>query len=79
MPHRKKTLRRLPPTARKIAKLCDDLHSVEARLKHLLPAIVDLEMWERAERRSSAAAPSAEGLKLERTPELADFTEEEGA
>ena len=79
MPHRKKTLRRLPPQARKIARLCDDLHSVEARLKNLIPTIVDLEMWERAERRSSAADPSAEGLKLERTPELADFTEEEGA
>ena len=78
MPHRKKTLRRLPTTARKVARLADDLHSVETRLKNLLPAIVDMEMWERAEKKQSAAAPSAEGLKLERTPELADFTEEEG-
>jgi len=74
MPHRKKTLRRLPPTARKVARLCDDLHSVEARLKNLLPAIVEMEMWERAEKKNSAAFI----LKLERTPELADFTEEEG-
>ena len=72
MPHRKKTLRRLPTTARKVARLADDLHSVETRLKNLLPAIVDLEMWERAEKRSSAAAI----LKLEQTPGLADFTEE---
>jgi len=75
MPHRKKTLRRLTPQARKLARLADELHSIETRLKHLIPTIVDLEMWERAEKKQSAAAI----LKLERTPELADFTEEEGA
>ena len=74
MPHRKKTLRRLTPQARKLARLADELHSIETRLKNLLPAIVEMEMWERAEKRSSAAAI----LKLERTPGLADFTEEEG-
>ena len=75
MPHRKKTLRRLPPTARKVARLADDLHSVETRLKNLIPTIVDLEMWERAEKKQSAAAI----LKLERTPELVAFKDEEEA
>ena len=71
MPHRKKTLRRLRPT--------EDRRQETDELGLPSPVPVALEMRERAERRSSAAAPSAEGLKLERTPGLADFTEEEGA
>lgn len=43
MAYRKKTLRRLPPTTRKVAQLIDAIGSVQRILKNLLPAIEQLE------------------------------------
>jgi len=55
MPLRKKTLRRMPPETRKVAKLVNDLASVERRLKNLLPTIQRMEVWERADLKRQAA------------------------
>lgn len=49
MPTRSKTLRRLPPTTRKLVRLTDELQSVLTRLKNFRPVIQDLEMSARAE------------------------------
>ncbi len=46
---RKKTLRRMPPETRKVARLTNDLESVLRRLRNTLPAIQRMELWERAE------------------------------
>ena len=37
MTYRKKTLRTMSPTARKVARLCGELDSVSRRLKNLIP------------------------------------------
>ena len=39
MTRRAKALRRLPPTARKVAKLINELHSIERRLDNLVDAL----------------------------------------
>ena len=49
MPMRKKTLRKMPPETRKVARLTNDLESVLRRLRNTLPAIQRMELWERAE------------------------------
>ncbi len=54
MPYRKRTLRRMTPQARRLARLADDLESVRRRLKALVPVLHDLEMWERAEKKRQA-------------------------
>lgn len=51
MAFKKRTTRRMPPKTRKLAKLINDLVSVERRLKNLLPDIQTAEMFERAEQR----------------------------
>jgi len=43
MPYRKKTLRTMSPTTRKVAKLIGELESVSRRLKNL---IVDIQLLE---------------------------------
>lgn len=48
MAYRTKTLRRLPPTTRRVAKLINAQESVTRRLKNLLPAIERLELDSRA-------------------------------
>lgn len=45
MTYRKVTLRRLPPETRKLAKLINDLASVERRLKNYLETVRELELW----------------------------------
>ena len=40
---RRKTLRRMSPTTRKIARLLGELHSVELRLTNLMPDIQRME------------------------------------
>ena len=40
---RKKTLRKLPPTARKVARMIAELESVSRRLKNLLEDLARLE------------------------------------
>ena len=54
MAYRKKTLRRLTPEARKLAKLIGELESVSRRLKSLVPAVERLEIDHRAELKRQA-------------------------
>jgi len=51
MAYRKKTLRRLTPEARKLAKLIGELESVSRRLKSLVPIVERLEVDVRAEQK----------------------------
>jgi len=54
MGYQRKTLRKLSPEARKLAKLVNELDSVTRRLKSLVPIVQDLEIWEKAERQRQA-------------------------
>ena len=45
MSYRSSTLRRLPPHTRKLARLINDLDSVERRLKNYLETVRELELW----------------------------------
>jgi len=54
MAYRKKTLRRLTPEARKLAKLIGELESVSRRLKSLVPVVERLEVDVRAELKRQA-------------------------
>jgi hypothetical protein len=54
MAYRKKTLRRLTPEARKLAKLIGELESVSRRLKNLVPIVERLEVDLRAEQKRQA-------------------------
>jgi len=44
MAYRKKTLRRMSPTARKVARLAGELDSVVRRLKNLIPELQRLDL-----------------------------------
>lgn len=55
MTYRKKTLRTMSPTARKVARLAGELDSVARRLKNLVPELQALEFAEKA--LISAATP----------------------
>lgn len=48
MAYRKRTLRRLPPRTRKVARLVGELDSVSRRLKNLLGEIESLEIDSKA-------------------------------
>ena len=48
MAYRKKTLRSMSPTTRKVARLIGKLESVERRLKNLLPEIRETEFQAQA-------------------------------
>ncbi len=48
MAYRKRTLRRMSPTARKVARLAGELDSVSRRLKNLIPDIQRLDLDSRA-------------------------------
>jgi len=48
MAYRKKTLRTMSPTARKVARLCGELDSVSRRLKNLVPDLQRLEFDSKA-------------------------------
>jgi len=54
MAYRRKTLRRLTPEARKLAKLTGELESVSRRLKSLVPVVERLEIDVRAELKRQA-------------------------
>jgi len=54
MAYRRKTLRRLTPEARKLAKLIGELESVSRRLKSLVPIVERLEIDVRAELKRQA-------------------------
>lgn len=55
MAFRSKTIRRMPPKTRKLAKLIGELDSISRRLKNLLPEIQTAEMYERAEAKKKAS------------------------
>ena len=44
MAYRKKTLRRMSPTARKVARLAGEAESVARRLKNLIPELQRLDL-----------------------------------
>lgn len=44
MAYRKKTLRIMSPTARKVARLAGELDSISRRLKHLIPHLQRLDL-----------------------------------
>lgn len=44
MTYRKKTLRKMSPTARKVARLAGEAQSVARRLKNLIPELQQLEL-----------------------------------
>ena len=48
MAYRKKTLRTMSPTARKVARLTGELESVSRRLKNLIPELQRLDLDSRA-------------------------------
>jgi len=48
MAYRKKTLRTMSPTARKVARLIGELDSVSRRLKNLIPDLQRLDLDSRA-------------------------------
>jgi hypothetical protein len=52
---RKRTLRRLTPEARKLARLVNELESVATKLKNMVATVQDLEIWARAEQKRQAA------------------------
>ena len=49
MPIHKKTLRKMPPKTREMARLTNELESVLRRLRNRLSAMASMERWERAE------------------------------
>ena len=48
MAYRKRTLRTMSPTTRKVARLIGELSSIERRFKNLIPEIRDIEFESRA-------------------------------
>jgi len=58
MTYRKKTLRRMSPTARKVARLAGEAESVARRLKNLIPDLQRLDL-------DSQALAHAKGGKLD--------------
>ena len=48
MAYKKRTLRRMSPTARKVARLAGELDSVARRLKNLIPDLQSLDIDSKA-------------------------------
>ena len=59
MAYRKKTLRSMLPTTRKVARLIGELESVDKRLKNLMPELQRMEMESRALLNSMKGASDA--------------------
>lgn len=57
MAYRKKTLRSMSPTTRKVARLIGELDSVKRRLKNLVPELRTLELESRALHNSQYPKP----------------------
>jgi len=76
MAYRKKTLRRLTPEARKLAKLIGELESVSRRLKSLVLVVERLEVDARAEQKRQAyyrGKPQPDGsIELEQSNKGSD-------
>ena len=67
MAYRKKTLRTMSPTARKVARLTGELDSVARRLKNLIPELQQLDLDSQALKNAKAIYPEKtdyEGLGL---------------
>jgi predicted nucleic acid-binding Zn-ribbon protein len=54
---RRKTMRKLSPTTRKVARLQGEVASISRRLKNLIPAIQELEFESQALRNSQKVQP----------------------
>jgi len=65
MAYRKKTLRTMSPTARKVARLTGELESVSRRLKNLIPDLQRLDLDSRAlfESKKALTPDEREGVK----------------
>ena len=77
MAYRKRTLRTMSPTARKVARLIGELDSVSKRLKNLVPDIQRLDLdsralFAKADYQREANKPAKEDLH-----EAIDFDSEE--
>lgn len=59
MAYRKRTLRSMSPTARKVARLIGELDSVARRLKNIIPDIQRLELDSRALTNARQPVPDA--------------------
>lgn len=66
MAFRKKTLRQTPETTRKLARMVNQLESVTAKLKNLIPLIQDLELDSHA--LANAKMLMSKVAELEQTP-----------
>lgn len=78
MAYRKKTLRRMSPTARKVARLAGELDSVTRRLKNLVPELQQLDLDSKALAHAKEPAARAEAATLAREegfPSVAEMLE----
>ena len=66
MAYRKRTLRTMSPTARKVARLTGELQSVTTRLKNLVPELQALDLAAKALETAAAAQVRASKLSQER-------------
>jgi len=57
MAYRKRTLRVMSPTARKVARLIGELDSVSRRLKNLIPDLQRLDFESKALKTAKAGSP----------------------
>lgn len=53
--YQRKTLRKMPPHTRKVARLLNDLESAHTRLRNLMPELQTLERYARASMKATAA------------------------
>jgi len=60
MAYRKKTLRIMSPTARKVARLTGELDSISRRLKNLIPELQELDLDSRALQTAKDSAQKVE-------------------
>ena len=65
MSYKSKTLRKLMPKARKVARLINELDSITTRLKNILPEIESMEHTERAFYNASKAIKSSTAVDNE--------------
>jgi len=70
MAYRKRTLRVMSPTARKVARLIGELDSISRRLKNLVPDLQRLDFESRALKSAKGVPP----VQIS-SPELDDFFE----
>jgi len=69
MAYRKRTLRTMSPTARKVARLIGELDSVSRRLKNLIPDLQRLDFESRA-LKTAKAGSSLPDKEMEDLPDI---------